>query len=71
MHHTAARPAPGATPHASAFDPMSCPAVIEAGKQLVSGRINPRQFDAVIEHERATWQQRAAGARLAVASPHR
>lgn len=59
MHAARIRTCPPESTSADpAFDPMQCPAVVEAGKQLVSGRINPRQFDAVVAHERAVWEQR-------------
>ena len=52
---------PESTSTDPAFDPMSSPAVIEAGKRLVSGRLTPREFDAVVAHERAVWERQAAG----------
>lgn len=53
---------PQSTSAEPAFDPMTSPAVVEAGKRLVGGQINPRQFDAVVEQARAAWErQRAAG----------
>ena len=77
MHHTAARP-PEAPPAGPVFDQMACPAVVEAGKQLVAGQINPRQFDAsgeaepspMVEAERAAWERRTA-APVAAVSPRR
>ena len=62
MHDAAARRAPWGTPADPAFGFMGCPAVIEVGERLVSGRISPREFDAVVEQERAAWErQQAAG----------
>lgn len=51
---------PRSTSAEPAFDPMSSPAVIETGKRLVGGRLTPWEFDAVIERERAAWEQRRA-----------
>lgn len=70
MHAARIRTRPQSTSAGLAFDPMACPAVVEAGKQLVSGRISPRQFDAVVEAERAAWERRTAAPVLA-ASPRR
>lgn len=70
MHHTAARRPPGTTPAGPTFDQMACPAVVEAGKLLVGGRISPRQFDAVVEAERAAWERRMV-APVAAVPPRR
>lgn len=69
MHHTAAR-LPESPPVRPVFDQMACPAVVEAGKQLVSGRISPCQFDAVVAEARAAWERRTAAPVVAV-SPRR
>ena len=69
MHHTVAR-LPASTPAGPVFDQMARPAVVEAGKQLVSGRISPRQFDAVVVEARAAWERRTA-APVAAVSPRR
>lgn len=75
MHHTAVR-LPESPPTGPVFDEMACPAVVEAGKQLVSGRISPRQFDAsgeakplpTVAEARAAWERRTA-APVAAVSP--
>lgn len=69
MYHTAIR-LPESPPAGPVFDQMACPAVVEAGKQLVSGRISPRQFDAVVAEARAAWERREL-APVAAVSPRR
>ena len=69
MHHAAAR-LPKPLPAGPVFDQMACPAVVEAGKQLVSGKISPRQFDAVVAEARAAWERRTT-APVAAVSPRR
>ena len=72
MHaaHIRTRP-PKSTSAAPAFDPMASPAVVEAGKRLVGGRLTPREFDAVVEQARAAWERRLMAVHMAPAPSRR